>query len=86
MSDLEQNIKVMEKVIENLHKELDEVKDILKMHIRMHMADLQPIHVYNKVDISNGFSYNWGSYYRVPTNGKVNYNGQESQIQPGEAV
>ena len=86
MNDLEQRIKTIEKVVETLYLDLKDIREVMSMHIKSHIAEYDPVYPFQKVDVSNGFSYTWGSYYRAPVNRKVKIDEEQLEIQSGETV
>lgn len=76
---MEERIKAVEEVVQNLCKHVDEMNEVLKMHIRYHLGDYQPVDVISmKGTTENGISYTWGNVYRAEVN--------KSQVQPNESV
>lgn len=86
MSNLEDRIILIEKVIEKLHADVKDIREVMSLHIKSHIAEFDPIYPYSKVDISNGISYTWGNCYRAPVNRKVIENEQKLEVQSGETV
>lgn len=76
---MEERIEIIEKVIENLHKDVAELSEVVKMHIRSHIAEYDPVHVISmKGTTENGISYSWGSHYRAAVNKKQEVHSVES--------
>lgn len=69
---MEERVKAIEEVVQHMCRDLDEIKDVFKMHIRSHIAEYDPVEVISmKGKTENGISYTWGNYYRAPINSKV---------------
>ena len=68
---LENRISSLEKVIENIHSDLKEINEVLKMHIRFHMSEYQPVEMYRSSTSGTTVTYQWGNYYRVAFNAKT---------------
>lgn len=68
---LENRISSLEKVVESIHSDLKEINEVLKMHIRFHMSEYQPVEMYRASSSGTIVTYQWGNYYRVAFNAKT---------------
>lgn len=76
---MEERIKALEEVVQNLCKHIDDINEVLKMHIRYHIGDYQPINqISMQGTLENGISYTWGNYYRAEVNKKQEVQSNES--------
>ena len=76
---MEERVKAIEEVVQRLCEELDETRDVLKMHIRYHIAEYDPVNqIAMRGTTENGIGYSWGNYYRA----KIN----EGKIQPNKGI